>query len=159
MVSERLRALRERIQRRETKVRASRRAKSRQKQMEERRKRADERARSRRVQRGEPEGAREEAQVTAKEARNLASDAKTLVSTELGVSRSEAEGVITQSADLVRDAGDRIDELDFDGDGDSDILTALDAEGDIGLVDGEGDDGIGIDPSEEMFDPFEEGPQ
>lgn len=156
MVSERLQALRERIQRREKRVRAGRRASS------------------RRVEREEPEGAREtagvksrqarqEAEMTAEEARNLATDAKQLISTELGISRNEAEGVIEQSADLVRTAGDSLDDLDFDGDGDSDVLNLLDAEGEVGLVDKDGGDrgdgSIGIGASDEIFDPFEEGPR
>lgn len=167
MVSERLRALRERINRREQSTRA------------------DRRASSRRVERGEPETTgervqvatrrtKEEAEMTAEEARELASDAKTLVATEMGVSRSESESVISQGAGLLEDAGDRINQLDIDGDGDTDVFTGLDPLGgeDRGgngnnggpesieaVDDGDGMSFDGASAADPVFDPFEEGPQ
>lgn len=119
MVSKRLRKLREKINRREKS------------------KRADRRAKSRRIEKGDPDSATEAAQVKAKqakqeaemtadEARKLSRDAKTLLATELGVSRSESESIISEGASLLSEAGDRVDQLDIDDDGDTDILSSFD---------------------------------
>lgn len=172
MVAERIKKLRERIQRREKSTRASRRAKS------------------RRIKKGKPKGAtetaqvkarqaRESAEMTAEEARKLASDAKQLISTEVGVSSSESESVISQGAALIGEAGDSLSELDFDGDGDTDILSGVDPiepqrndqrsgpdmglgggggrsddDPDMGLGGGNGDGGT--DPTEPVYDPFDD---
>lgn len=148
MVAERLKRLRERIQRRETSTRADRRAKS------------------RRIKRGEPQGAgetatvrarqaRESAEMTAEEARGLASDAKQLIATEVGVSESESESIIKQGAGLLDDVGENLSQLDLDGDGDTDILSGLEAmEADGGS--GDGVAGETLDPTEPVYDPFED---
>lgn len=159
MVADRIRAIRDRIQRREKSTRAGR------------------RARSRRIEREEPASVGEKAQVkarqtkrgaemTADEARGLAADAKELVSTEFGVSEGEAEGIISQGAGLLDDLGERVEQLDIDGDGDTDLLEGLEAvePGDGGsagvqepLEASESGGGVGIsDPAEPVFDPFEE---
>jgi len=119
MVSERIKAIRERINQREKNTRANRQAKA------------------RRIEKGDPDNRREaaavkkrevtdEAKMSAEEARKLAADAKQLIATETGVSTSESESVIKQGSGLLSDIGDSIDDLDFDGDGDTDILTAVD---------------------------------
>lgn len=144
MVSEKIKALRERIQRREAQKRASRRAKA------------------RRIKKEQPEGAAETAKVKAKqtsekvsqtteEARGLAEDATQLVSTELGLSESESESFIKEAAGLLDSAGESLGELDIDGDGDSDILTSF--EFDEPMMDTEqgGDEGV-VDPTEPVMD-------
>lgn len=154
MVAERLKRLRERIQQRETSTRADRRAKS------------------RRIERGEPQGAgetatvrarqaRESAEMTAEEARGLASDAKQLISTELGVSESESESIISQGAGLLDDVGENLSQLDFDGDGDTDILSGVDPiepDGGGGTEEPVGGMSAGetLDPTEPVYDPFED---
>jgi len=153
MVAERIKALREKIQRREKSVRADRQAKQ------------------RRVERGEPEGAsetaqvkakqaKEEAEMTADQARELASDAKTHVATELGVSRSEAGGIISEGSDILSSAGERLDDLDLDGDGDTDMLTVVDSPLEDGNGGGSGGGiqgpDLGVDPSEPIFEPSED---
>lgn len=118
-ISDRLQALREKVSRREKKVRADRQAKA------------------RRIEREEPEGAGEaaavkgrqakrEVQQSAEEARKLSSDAKTLIATELGVSRGESESIISRGAEIIENADERLGDLDVDGDGDTDILSSLD---------------------------------
>lgn len=162
MVSERLRALRERINRREQQTRADRRAKQ------------------RRIEREEPEGATERAQVkvrqvsqqaeqSADEARQLSSSAKKLIATELGVSTSEAESVIQQGADLLDSAGESVDSLDFDGDGDTDILSVIEPPGEddagggsggqssVEAVGGGSIEAVGDDSGmEPIYDPYED---
>lgn len=117
-LADRLRSIRESIQRRQTAARA------------------DRRASARRVEREEPETVGERAQLkkqrageAADEAGALASDAVSLVSAELGVSESDAKGIIESGADVLDAAGDAggsaLDQLDVDGDGDTDILDAV----------------------------------
>lgn len=119
MVNQTIKALRERIQRRESAKRAARQAKA------------------RRIEKEQPEGAAERAQVKAKqtskkvsqtneEARGLAEDAKTLISTELGLSESQSESFIKEASSLLESAGDSLGDLDLDGDGDSDLITGFD---------------------------------
>jgi len=144
MVSEKIKALRERIQRREMAKRAKRRAKS------------------RRIKKEQPEGAAETARVKAKqtsekvsqtteETRGLAEDAKQLVSTELGISESESESFIKEAAGLIDSAGESLGGLDIDGDGDSDVLQSF--EFDEPMMDSEesGSDGV-LDPTEPVMD-------
>lgn len=115
MVTQKIKELRERIQRREAEKRASRRAKA------------------RRIAKEKPKGVGEKAQVTAKqtsekvtqtteEARGLADDAKQLISTELGISESESESFIREASDMLEGAGDALGDFDLDGDGDTDLI-------------------------------------
>lgn len=119
-LADKLRGIREKVQRKEQATRADRRAKG------------------RRIERGEPDSTAEKAAVAkrsaseaADEAKNLGEDAVDLISTELGVSESEAEGVISQGADAIRsaaEAGDgALDQLDFDEDGDTDLFDAVES--------------------------------
>lgn len=119
-VADKIRSVRETIQRKEKSARADRRAKG------------------RRIERGEPESTGERAAVAkrgaeeaAGEVKNLGSDAVDLLSAELGVTEGEAEGLISQGADAIQAAaeagGGAIAELDVDGDGDTDILEALES--------------------------------
>jgi len=102
----------------------------------ERAKRAKRRASQRRVEKGDPETASEKAKVSKREAEEkvseaseatseLAQSARSLIATELGVSSSEAESVVKRGAKALEAAGDRVDRLDTDGDGDTDILPAI----------------------------------
>lgn len=111
-----IKRLRQRVQRREKQTRAKRRAKS------------------RRIEKEEPKNVSEKAQVKAKQAKEqveatkeetaqLAEDARTLIATETGVSKSEAGGVISQAADILESAD--TDQLDLDGDGDTDLLNVV----------------------------------
>lgn len=111
-----IKRLRQRVQRREKQTRAKRRAKS------------------RRIEKEEPKNVSEKAQVKAKRAKEqveatkeetaqLAEDARTLIATETGVSKSEAGGVISQAADILESADG--DQLDLDGDGDTDLLNVV----------------------------------
>lgn len=114
-LSDRIRSLRGRLQRKQ------------------RSREADRRASARRIEREEPETtgervelAKRDAAEAANETTGLASDAVNLVSAEFGVSSSDARGIIEQGSDLLSAAGDQLGQLDTDGDGDSDILMALD---------------------------------
>lgn len=114
-LSERIKGLRDRVQRKQ------------------REREADRRASARRVEKGDPETtgervavAKNEAAEAANETKGLASDAVELVSAEFGVSGDQAAGIIQESSDLLSAAGQQLDKLDADGDGDTDILTALD---------------------------------
>ena len=142
MVTDTIKALRERIQRREAAKRASRRAKA------------------RRIAKEKPEGPSETARVTAKqtgeqiaqtseEARGLAEDAKQLISTELGLSESESESFIQEASSLLEGAGDSLGELDIDGDGDSDLMAGFDQS----IVEPEESGGTAVvDPTEPIMD-------
>lgn len=128
-VADRIRKLREKVNRREKAKRAKRRAKS------------------RRVEKGDPKTQTESARVTKRrteeavsEAKQLSEDAKTLIATELGVGEGDAAGIIKEGADIVESrssggdggsgsGGGGLGALDFDGDGDTDILTAIDEPG------------------------------
>lgn len=121
-LADRLRSARASIQRRETRARA------------------DRRASARRVERGDPESLTERARVTSRRAseatdeiKGLGSDAVDLLSTELGTSRSDAKGIIESGADALDSAteagGNALDQFDIDGDGDTDILTAVEEGG------------------------------
>jgi len=98
--------------------------------------RADKRAKSRRIREGDPETASEAATVKKREleqsaseakteASGLADDAKKLISAEFGVSSSGASAIISQGSELLSSAGDQLDRLDVDGDGDTDILARI----------------------------------
>lgn len=104
--------------------------------------RADKRASARRLRQGEPETASEKAtvkkreaerkaQMTADEARGLAGDAKSLIATETGVSGEQAESIISRSAEVLSSARGQLDRLDLDGDGDTDILEAIESGGGV----------------------------
>jgi ATPase subunit of ABC transporter with duplicated ATPase domains len=142
MVNQKIKELRERIQRRETAKRAKRRAKA------------------RRIKRGKPEGATETAQVkakqtsekvseTTKETQGLAADAKQLISTELGLSESQSESFIKEASDMLDGAGDALGDLDLNGDGDTDLLTGFDQP-----LQGPEESGASevIDPTEPLLD-------
>ena len=152
-MSERIKKIRERLNRREKKIRADRQAKS------------------RRIEKEEPKGvsekatvktrkAKKEAAASADEARGLASDAKQLVATELGVSTSEAESIIEQGASLFDDFGDQLSSMDSDGDGDTDLLGALDVAASGSNASGGGSGSTNDPPQaeavggEELFDPM-----
>lgn len=114
-LAEKIRSLRDRVQRKQ------------------REREADRRAAARRVERGEPETVSEKVEVAkrdaaeaAAETKGLSADAVQLVSAEFGVSSEDAAGIIEQGSELLSAAGDQLDELDVDGDGDTDILDALD---------------------------------
>lgn len=142
MVKQRIKELRKRIQRRESAKRAKRRAKA------------------RRIEKEQPKGAAETAKVKAKqtskqvsetneEARALASDAKQLVATELGLSESESESFIKEAAGLIDSAGESLGDLDLDGDGDTDLMGSF--EQSLSDTEQGGDEGV-VDPTEPVMD-------
>lgn len=100
---DRIRGARDRVQRAEQSKRADRRAQARSEGMS---------------------GDNEQSE-TVQEARGLASDAKELISTEFGVDEDDAKQIISRGSDILSAAGDRIDQLDTDGDGDTDILSRI----------------------------------
>lgn len=142
MVEERLRKLRERLQRREKRVRA------------------DRRARERRIERDEPEGVRERATVASEEAGELAKDAKELLATELGVSTEESEGIIKRGREFLERGKGQLSQFDVDGDGDTDLLSSLDPVEDEEMDTGDPDTGgagpvrktVPREPDETTFD-------
>jgi len=89
-------------------------------QRAEKSKRADQRAAARGD--SDQDGKRSE---TVQEARGLASDAKQLFATEFGVDEEDAGNLIRRGSEILSAAGGRIDELDTDGDGDTDILASI----------------------------------
>jgi len=138
VVHDRIKKLRERINRREKNTRAKRRAKA------------------RRIEKGDPKSKSEKAQVSAKEAKKLAGDAKQLIATETGISTSESEKTIREGAALLRDAGDDLSQLDADGDGDTDILSGVDPiQTNRGSGGADRPEEFGEDTGEEITDPGE----
>lgn len=134
MVHERIKKLRESLEKRKKKTKAKARAKAR-----ERTRGGKARAKAkkqRRIQQGSPKGVREHAATVAKEASGAASSAKTAVSAEkqfiaqeLGIPVGHA-GEVAETANKVfeaaREAGFELDTFDADDDGDTDILKTLD---------------------------------
>lgn len=156
MVHERIKALREGLEKRKKATKAKSRAKAR-----ERTRGAKARAkaeRERRIQQGSPKGVREHAATVAKETSEAASSAKEAVSAErqfiaqeLGVSTEHA-GDIAETATRVFDAAGKagVDApaFDLDGDGDTDILQTLDQP----LEGLESPRDLSIDPTEPVVD-------
>lgn len=160
MVHDRIKRLRERLQaREEAKKRARREKRQRIQRGDPETKTEAARVKARRA-REKAQGAKREVTETKSEAQGLASDAKSLIATELGVSRSESESIIKQGADLIRDAGDSLNDLDLDGDGDTDILSMIDgdaSQGDRGGALGPVDPDLeGGDVTEPVMDPLNE---
>jgi len=145
MVAEKLAKFREKVSRREKKIRA------------------DRQARARRIEMGDPDSFGETAAVKARraksgakstvsEAQGLAKDTTQLVSTKLGGSKTESDGFVSS-------AGDALDGLNLDvaeDNGEADVFG-----GDLDLGGGADDtieavDMDGGESSDEMFDPFDE---
>lgn len=156
MVHERIRALRERLERRKQKAKGAARARERSRTRGP--KAREKAAKERRLEQGDPDGVSEHAQVAAKETARAASEAKGAASAskeflaqELGVSKEHAQEVAESGNSFfaqVKDAGGSLDQFDLDGDGDTDLLQALDAPG----VDGGSGPDMSIDPTEPVVD-------
>lgn len=159
MVHDRIRALRERLERSKQSAKGKARARDRsRKRGAKARKKAE---KQRRLERGNPKNVREHARVSGRETAKAASEAKgafdagtTFVSQELGVKKQHAEGVIESGNELfqkAKSAGVPLQQFDIDGDGDTDLLQVLDAPG----GGGQGGSGAVVDPSEPIIDPTE----
>lgn len=151
MPNKKLEALRERLEKRRSKRKSKRKSK-------ELQRKRDERARDRRIEENEPEGAAETAKATTKQAEELATEARetlqeerAVIAAELGVSTGEVEGIMESASERIKAAAEQGDlsELDIDGDGDTDILQAMDPLG------GEQDGGMGDPGAEPVVDPVE----
>lgn len=156
MVHERIRALRERLERRKQATKAKARAQERSRTRGA--KAREKAAKERRIQQGNPEGVSEHAQVAAKETARTASEAKgaatasrEFLAQELGTSKEHAEEVAQSGNDFfaqVKDAGGTLGQFDLDGDGDTDLLQGLDAPG----ADAASEPDMSIDPTEPVVD-------
>lgn len=147
MVHERVRSLREKLERRKKKRKADIRAKDRKR-----------RQKTKRIKEGNPKGAAEHVQAAAKEAGRAKESVKEAVSAEqrflareLGVSPSHASQV-AKSANSVLDRIKKQDgdteAMDIDGDGDTDYLARLDQP-----LEGFESTEKSIDPTEPVVDP------
>ena len=164
MVYERIKSLREKLEKRKQNTKAKARAKARKvekKQAERERKKAE---RKKRIKEGNPEGARERGAAAvreAKKAKKAVADRKEakkglrkeqlrFVASELGVSPDRAEKVLKTGSEVLqsaKDSGMKERQLDFDGDGDSDILRSLDEPMAM-----ERDQDLAVDPTEPVVD-------
>jgi len=105
-LASRLRTARNRVQRKTQSRRADSRAQAREEQMQD--------------DSGQGNG-------TVNEVRGLANDARELVAAEFGVSTDDATALIKQGKDALDAAGSDSSGLDADGDGDTDILGAIES--------------------------------
>jgi hypothetical protein len=125
-VASRLGSVRKRLQRRKKAKRAEERAEAR---SEKRGAKARERAeRERRIERNNPETAAESVAASGKEVK--------LIASELGISTDRARNVIDQGSQLIAQAesagSGALDQLDTDGDGDTDILSSIEGGVEVG---------------------------
>lgn len=155
MVVERIKRLREQLERRQKATKAKSRARERSRT---RGAKAREKAeKERRIKQGNPESLQEKVAVARNEAKGAVSAGKGAVSAErrflaqeLGVSTSEAGAIAREGNklfDSISAGGGSLDALDLDGDGDTDILTQLDKP-----LPMEQDDGLAFDPTEPVVD-------
>jgi len=147
MPHERLKRLRERLKQRQERVRAKRENKRARSERDESDSAGERAAVAAKRAKERGQSVRREVSETRRQAGKLGADAKSLIATELGVSTSEAESVISQGAaalERARDAG-ALEALDADGDGDTDVL---------GMVDEPVDEETGgaLDPTTPVFD-------
>jgi len=88
-----------------------------------------------RIDENDPEGLSETVEATKREGADLAAEAKEtvreetkLIALELGISTDQAESLVDSVSDQIDAAkeSDTLSELDIDGDGDTDMLSAVD---------------------------------
>lgn len=116
MVNKKLEQLREKVKERKQKRKRKQRFKQRKQKKKQLRS-------QQRVKANEPETKTETAKASARQARLLAA--------ELGVTRDRASEIAARGSELIdkAEASGTLDQFDLDGDGDTDILTALDEPG------------------------------
>ena len=128
MVSEKLASLRERLKNRRKKRRVKR--KSQQLKNE-----SERRKRERRIEENEPEGLSETAEATRQQAGDLAEEGRKTVeeetrvlASELGVSPDRVDSLMESASDRIQAAKESgtLSDLDIDGDGDTDLFSAVD---------------------------------
>jgi Sec-independent protein translocase protein TatA len=123
-LSKRIKDFRERVETKKQARRAKKRAKSREQKKAERKKQADKRARDRRIEKNEPENVREEAAASVRQLK--------LLSSELGVAPENVREVVNNAGKVLEDAqeqgSDALEQLDVDGDGDTDILQSFESQ-------------------------------
>lgn len=157
MVHDKIKALRERLERRKKATEAKARARERSRTRgAEARERAE---RERRLERGDPKGLKEEAIATvraASSAKQAASGAvsaeRQFLAQELGVSTDHAKEVAETGNSVLQSAqraGVSLQQFDLDGDGDTDLLASLDQPA---QRDRRGGQPVSIDPTQPVID-------
>jgi hypothetical protein len=123
-LSKRIEDFRERVESKKQARRAKKRAKSREQEREQRSQQADERARDRRIAKNEPESVTEEAQASVRQLK--------LLSSELGVAPENVREVVENASGVLENAQEQgseaLEQLDVDGDGDTDILQSFESQ-------------------------------
>jgi len=157
-LSDRIQQFRERVQRRNRAKQAEERAQAREERIETREQAEQERARQQRIRENDPETLREEAAASARQIR--------LLSSELGIDTESARNVVDDASQILKTAREQgqgaVEQLDTDGDGDTDILQLFESETNAAdsfdvedqlLSGGGGGSGEPFDPGTATFDP------
>lgn len=151
-LAQRLQSIRQSIERKKTAAKAKERAKAR---SERRGAKARERAeKERRIEQRNPESVGETVKASKEEASQIASEARELVSTELGIRKEDADDTIEKLNNIKDEFGGV---LDVDGDGDTDLLQLADQPADMDATEPVIEQGPTepVNQSGEEFDPVD----